>query len=140
MDYYYNQNKDYGYYDQPTHATGQAMASAALFLGIAAIATVWTLLLPVALGCTSIICAYLSKGFGQKLAGPARSGVTLAAAAMVMCAVIITMGVLAIMGNPAILVDYGRQMDQMVFDYYGQTTEALFGVSYEGIFARWVNQ
>jgi hypothetical protein len=139
MDYYYNQNKDYGYYDQPTHATGQAMATAALLLGIAAIATIWTLFAPIALGCLGIVCAYLSKGFGQKLVGNARAGVILAATAIALSAIIITASVVAIMNNPAILIDYGRQMDQMVFERYGQTSEALLGSSYEGIFTQWAN-
>jgi predicted PurR-regulated permease PerM len=140
MDYYYNQNKDYGYYEQPTHATGQAMATAALLLGIAAVATIWTLIAPIALSCASIICAYLSKGFGQRLGGSARTAVILAVAAIAMCAIVIIAGIAAIMANPALLIDYGRQMDQMVFDSYGQTTETLLGMSYEEVFARWVNQ
>jgi hypothetical protein len=140
MDYYYNQNKDFGYHDQPTHATGQAMATAALFLAIAAAATIWTLFVPIALGCASFICAYLSKGFGTKLVGNARTAMILAGTAIVMSAIVIMAGVAAIMANPTLLIDYGRQMDQMVFDSYGQTSEALLGMSYEEVFARFVNK
>jgi predicted PurR-regulated permease PerM len=140
MDYYYNQNEDYGYHDQPTHATGQAMATAALFLGIAAVATIWTLFMPLALGCMGFICAYLSKGFDQKLDGSARVGVSLAVAAIVLCAVVMTVGIVAIINDPSLLLDYGRQMDQMVFERFGQTTESLLGQSYEGVFTDFVSR
>jgi predicted PurR-regulated permease PerM len=143
MDHYYNQNEDFGYYDQPTHATGQAMATAALLLGIAATATIWTLFMPMALGCLGFICAYLSKGFEQKLAGNARVGVTMAATAIAISVVIMAAGIVAIMNEPSLAIDYGRQMDQMVFERFGQTTESLLGKSYEAVFAdffaSWVN-
>jgi ABC-type spermidine/putrescine transport system permease subunit I len=131
MDYFFNQRKDYGYYDQPTHPTGQTMANAALVLGIIALATFWTIYLPLVFGGLGIIFAYLSKGFQPKLTGYAKAGFSFSAVSFFISLVVIIASLIYALNNPAVLMDYARRFDQNMLQVYGQSTEAVMGTSYE---------
>lgn len=139
MDYFHNQNKNYGYYDQPTHPTGQMMATAALILGVAAISTCWTFYLPIALGCLGIVLALLSKGFERKLSGSAKMGILLSISGIVVSFVITMASTLYLIHNPDILLDFGRQTDLMTQQIYGQSSESLFGYSYEDMMLHFID-
>lgn len=133
MEYFYNQNKNYGYYDQPTHPTGQVMAAAAMMLGIASLSTCRTPYLPIVLGCIGGILALLSKGFERKLSGSAKIGLLCSVSGIVVSFVLTIAYIIYLINNPEVLMDYGRQTDQMIQQVYGQTSEILFGYSYENM-------
>ncbi len=133
MEYFYNQNKNHGYYDQPTHATGHVMATSAMILGVAALSTCWTFYLPIILGCLGWIAALLSKGFERKLSGSAKIGLLCAATAIVISFIFTLTSAIYLINNPEVLLDFGRQSDQMIQQVYGQSAEMVTGYSYEDI-------
>ncbi len=131
MEYFYNQNKNHGYYDQPTHPTGQAMATAALLLGVGALTTCWTFYLSIILGCLSITFAILSKGFEKKMFGSAKTGLLCAVLGIVIAFIMLVGSIVYLLQNPGVLLDFARQTDQMIQQMYGQSTETILGQSYE---------
>ncbi len=133
MEYFYNQNKNYGYYDQPTHPTGQVMAGAAMILGIAALSTCMTFYLPIVLGCIGGILALLSKGFDRKLSGSAKVGLLCSVGGIAVSLILTAVNIIYLVNNPEVLLDFGRQTDQTMQQVYGQSSEMLFGDSYENM-------
>ena len=111
MEYFFNQNKNYGYYDQPTHSTGQAMATAAMIAGILCIVTMWTLYLPIIIGGLGIIFAYLSKGFESKLSSNAKTGMVFSAGGVGICVIILLGGTIYLLNNPERFLEIARQID-----------------------------
>ncbi|MCL2254160.1 MAG: hypothetical protein FWC09_06915 [Lachnospiraceae bacterium] len=131
MNYFYNQNKNHGYYDQPTHPTGQTMATAALILGIVAVATFWTLYLPIVCGGLGLLFAYLSKGFEDRFSGQAKFAMIFAGAGFFISIAVIIGLVYNLTENPELMLDYGRQLDQLFLQMFGQSSQNMMGNSYE---------
>ncbi len=139
MEYYYNQNKNHGYYDQPTHPTGHAMATAALLLGVGALTTCWTFYFSIILGCLSITFALLSKGFEKKMFGSAKIGLICSVTGIVIAILMLAGSIIYLLQNPGVLLDFGKQTDQMIQQIYGQSTESILGQSYEDMMKQFVN-
>ena len=124
MEYFYNQNKNYGYHDQPTHATGHVLASVAMYAGIICIVTMWTLYIPIIVGGLGVIFAFLSQGFEKKLSNNAKTGMYLSAGGMLICLTILIGGSIYLLNNPERFLEMAIQLDRM-----GPAME--FGFSYE---------
>ena len=124
MEYFFNQNKNHGYYDQPVHPTGQVMASAAMFAGIICVVTMWTLYLPIVIGGLGVIFAFLSQGFEKKLSNNAKTGLFLSGAGVLICLSLLIGGSIYLMNNPERFLELAIQLDRM-----GPAME--FGFSYE---------
>jgi hypothetical protein len=113
VEYFYNQKKDYGYYDQPIHPTGQSMATAAMVAGIICIATFWTVYLPIVIGGLGMVFAFLSKGFEKKLSNNAKVGFIFSAIGFSACTIFLAVGIFYLLNNPERFVELGQQLDTM---------------------------
>lgn len=131
MDYFYNQNKNHGYYDQPTHNTGHALATASMILGVCALASCVTIYLSIFLGCLGLLFAFLSKGFDRKMLGSAKAGSICSVCGILFSLAIIVALILFILHDPSVLLDVGREYDQLFQERYGQSALSIFGYSYE---------
>ena len=140
MEYFYNQKKDYEYHEQPTHPTGHTMAAAALVMGICAVATFWTVYMPLFLGGLGVIFAILSQGFEKKMYSHAKTGLVLSVLGFVISIAIISFSLIYFLRDPSALLDYARGMDLRIMQRYGQSSEALMGASYESILEGWLGQ
>lgn len=135
MDYNNNQNTSFqGGYGQPSpsfHNPGLVMASVSLFLGLGAIFTLLTVFLPLAFGGLAVLLALLSKGYGKKMLTQARIGFTCGIGSICATVCILFSSLAFLLSNPDRLVEYGQQYDAMCEDVYGQSSEELFGFSFE---------
>ncbi|MCL2719246.1 MAG: hypothetical protein FWE14_10765 [Lachnospiraceae bacterium] len=132
MDYFFNQKKDHGYYDQPTHPTGQTMATAAMIAGILCVVTLWTLYLPIVIGGLGVIFAFLSLGFERKLSSNAKMGLIFSASGLAICVIILATSTFFLFNNPERFLEIGRQLDSM-----GPAAE--LGFSYEETVGQLIN-
>lgn len=109
----------------------RVMATAALILGISSVVFFQTVFIPFIFGGTAITLAILSKGYTRKMPSTAKVAVVFAGFSL--------SGALAVIGfvfylftvKPNILIDYGRQYDNIYRQVYGSTTEDALGMSYE---------
>lgn len=135
MDYNNNQNiPPYGGYNQQSpsfHNLGLTMASVSLFLGLGAVFTLLTVFLPLALGGLAILLALLSKGYGKKMLTQARIGFICGIGSFCVTVGIFISSFAVLFSNPDMLVEYGQQYDAMCENVYGQSSEELFGFSFE---------
>lgn len=138
MEYFYNQRKNYGYYDQPTHPTGQVMATAALASGIIAVFSLWTLYLPLVFGGLGLIFAFLSKGFEKKFINNAKIGLIFSASGFFISLLVILFSLVYLFNNPDALLNVGRQLDQMFLQTYGENSQSVFENSYEDMLRQFV--
>lgn len=130
MEYFYNQKKNYGYYDQPTHPTGQTMAMAAMIIGILSVVTLWTLYFSIVLGGLGLIFAFLSKGFEKKFSNNAKMGFAFSAAGFFVSVFILIIFLLVIFHNPERLMEAAQQIDLM---------NPQGGFSYEEVMRQFLN-
>lgn len=122
------------YYNQPVSKLtnpGLTMAVASLFLGVASLFTVLTVFLPLAFGGLAVLLAVLSKGFGKKMAIQAKTGFICGLAGVSATVVIFISSVAMLFSKPDMLVEIGQQYDAVCEDVYGQSSEDLFGFSFE---------
>lgn len=136
MDYFYNQNKNHGYLDQPVHRTGQTLATASLIMGVGALSTCWVFYLSFILGGLGITFAILSQGFERRMIPGGKTGLLLSVTGIGLALLIIFSTAVYLLGNPEIMLNFGREMDQMARQIYGQSAESLNGISYENIVQR----
>lgn len=128
---------DYNY--QKYASPGLPMATAAMFLGLAAMVTTMTVVLPFFFGGLAIILALLSKGYGKKMILQAKVGMICGIFGLVVVGVIIFSLFATIIRNPDMLIDIGRQYDAMYKSFYGQSFESLYGSSYEDIMRQYAD-
>lgn len=111
-------------------------AFAALILGVSALFSLFTVYLPLILGSLAILFALLSKGYGKKMAATAKIGFISAITGL---SLILS---LSLSVSPHCtyylqsltddqLLHYGSQIDQAIEMQLGQSTEEMFGTSYE---------
>ena len=139
MEYFYNQRKDHAYHEQPTHPTGQTMATAALTMGIVAALTFWTAYLPLVLGGLGVIFAFLSQGFEKKMTSQAKTGLCFSLIAFFAGITLIIVSIVSLLNDPSTLLAYGRGLDQYAMQRYGQSAETMMGMSYEAMFQQWLD-
>ena|GEM_PF-2157946 len=108
---YFNQGRDYGYYDQPTHPTGQKMSAAAMVAGIICLVTLWTLYLPIIVGALGVIFGFLSLGFEKKLSSNAKMGLIFSAVGFTACLTILLGGAFFLYHNPERFLEAARLLD-----------------------------
>lgn len=109
------------------------MATASLLLGAASIFTILSVFLPFILGGLAILLALLSKGYGRKMLTQAKIGLACGIGGFCITAVICVVSVGALLSDPEKLISFGRQYDAMMENTYGQSTEELYGESFEDI-------
>ena len=128
---------DYNY--QRRTSPGLPMATASMFLGLAAMFTTMTVFLPPLLGGLAIVTALLSKGYGRKMILQAKVGMILGIFALTVVAVIVFSILAMMISNPDLLIEIGRQYDAMYQNIYGQSFESLNGISYEDIMRQYAD-
>lgn len=128
---------DYNY--QRHTSPGLPMATASMFLGLAAMFTTMTVFLPPLLGGLAIVMALLSKGYGRKMILQAKVGMILGIFALTVVAVIVFSILAMMISNPDLLIEIGRQYDAMYQNIYGQSFESLNGISYEEIMRQYAD-
>ncbi|MDR2889600.1 MAG: hypothetical protein LBV33_07160 [Lachnospiraceae bacterium] len=133
MEYFYNQNKNHGYLDQPVHPTGQSMAMAALLMGIGALTTCWFFYVSIVFGGLGIIFALLSKGFAPRMPVNGKAGLSISIAGIALSIIILVGSLIFMINNPDILLQLGRDIDDMNMQLYGQSSESILGYSYVGL-------
>lgn len=127
-------------YNYQKHASpGLSMATAAMFLGLAAMVTTMTVFLPLLLGGLAIVLALLSKGYGRKMMIQAKVGMICGIFGLASACVIIFSSFAAIIRHPDMLINVGRQYDAMYENFYGQTYESVYGYSYEDIMRQYAD-
>lgn len=127
-------------YNYQRHASpGLPMATAAMFLGLAAMITTMTVFLPPLLGGLAIVMALLSKGYDKKMMLQAKIGMICGIFALVVVAVIIFSVLATMISNPDLLIELGRQYDAMYESIYGQPFKSLNGISYEDIMRQYAD-
>lgn len=135
MDYNNNQNTSfqggYGQQSPSFHNPGLLLASVSLFLGLGAVFTLLTVFLPLAFGALAVLLALLSKGYGKKMLSQARIGFTCGIGSLCATVCILVSSIAVLLSNPDRLIEYGQQYDTMCEDVYGQSSEELFGFSFE---------
>lgn len=128
---------DYNY--QKYASPGLSMATAAMFLGLAAMVTTMTVFLPLILGGLAIILALLSKGYGRKMIIQAKVGMICGIFGLAVVGVIIFSVLATMISNPDLLIQIGQQYDAMYENLYGQSFESLNGYSYEDIMRQYAD-
>lgn len=128
---------DYNY--QKYASPGLPMATAAMFLGLAAMVTTMTVILPLFLGGLAIILALLSKGYGKKMILQAKVGMICGIFGLVVAGVIIFSVLATMISNPDLLIQIGQHYDAMYENLYGQSYESLNGYSYEDIMRQYAD-
>ena len=118
---------------QNFHTPGLGMASASLLLGLAAVFTTMAVFPPIICGSLAILFALLSKGYGKKMITQAKIGLACAVGSICMTAVMFFASFALILSEPDILIEFGKQYDAACESLYGQTSEEMFGDSYEDI-------
>lgn len=118
---------------------GLAMATAAMFLGFAAMITTMTVFLPLLLGGLAVILALLSKGYGKKMILQARVGMICGIFGLAVTGIIIFSLFATLISNPERLIEVGQQYDAMYETYYGQSFESINGYSYEDIMRQYAD-
>lgn len=127
-------------YNYQKHASpGLSMATAAMFLGLAAMVTTMTVFLPLLLGGLAIILALLSKGYGKKMIIQAKVGMICGIFGLVVVGVIIFSVLATMISNPDLLIQIGQQYDAIYENLYGQSFESLNGYSYEDIMRQYAD-
>lgn len=127
-------------YNYQKHASpGLSMATAAMFLGLAAMVTTMTVFLPLLLGGLAIILALLSKGYGKKMIIQAKVGMICGIFGLAVVGVIIFSVLATMISNPDLLIQIGQQYDAMYENLYGQSFESLNGYSYEDIMRQYAD-
>ena len=110
-------------------------AFAALILGVSALFSLFTVYLPLILGSLAILFALLSKGYGKKMAATAKIGFISAITGLSLILSILAVGITSLYLLFATSTDdqlhYGSQIDQAIEMQLGQSTEEMFGTSYE---------
>lgn len=122
---------DYNYQKSP--ASGLPMATASMFLGLAAIITTMTIVFSPVLGGLAIVLALLSKGYSKKMVLQARIGMICGIFGLVVVCVIIVSLIATLINNPDLMIEIGQQYDAMYQNLYGQSFESVNGISYEDI-------
>lgn len=115
------------------------MATAALFLGVGAMVTFWTVYLPMVFGGLGIILAILSMGFERKLYSQARTAIAFSAIGLVISFAIIFTTIVGFLQNPNTLMDIARQYDMRFMQTYGQSSDEVMGNSYENMLQQFYN-
>lgn len=110
---------------------GLNMASTSLFLGVAAICTAMTVFMPLLFGSLAIVFALLSKGYGKKMLTQAKVGFICGLGSFCITTAMFVSSFIMLISNPDILVEVGRQYDATCKAMYGQTSEEMFGYSFE---------
>lgn len=118
---------------QNFHTPGLGMASASLLLGLAAVFTTMAVFPPIICGSLAILFALLSKGYGKKMITQAKIGLACAVGSICMTTVMFFASFALILSEPDILIEFGKQYDAACESLYGQTSEEMFGDSYEDI-------
>lgn len=126
----YNHNRP----NAPLHFPGAGMAAASLFLGLGAVFTALTVFLPLVLGGFAVLFALLSKGYGKKMVTQAKVGMGCALAGIGLTAAMFVSSLVTVLNHPDILVQIGQQYDAVCEDMYGQSSEEIFGYSFEKMF------
>lgn len=118
-------------------------AFAALILGVSALFSLFTVYLPLILGSLAILFALLSKGYGKKMAATAKIGFISAITGLSLILSILAVGITSLYllfatSTDDQLLHYGSQVDQAIEMQLGQSTEEMFGTSYEDIMGQLV--
>ena len=111
-------------------------AFAALILGVSALFSLFTVYLPLILGSLAILFALLSKGYGKKMAATAKIGFISAITGLSLILSLLAVGITSLYllfatSTDDQLLHYGSQIDQAIEMQLGQSTEEMFGTSYE---------
>lgn len=122
-----------------SHNPGSIMASVAMFLGIAAVFTIFTVYLPLIFGSLAIILAILSKGYGRKLMVTAKVGIGTAIGSLSIITFMMGSVIALLFSSSANdLIKMGQQIDQYYEHQTGVTLEDTIGESYEDIMKQYV--
>ena len=113
------------------------MAMAALLVSIGAVSTFWSVYLPFIFGSIAIILALLSKGSEKKMLTQAKTAIGCSIGGFVITIAVIISSLTFLISNPSILVEYGKQYDQVCEQIYGQSTEDIMGFSYEDMMSEY---
>lgn len=143
MDYNNNEQNTYNNSNRlnaPLHFPGAGMAAASLFLGLGAVFTTLTVFLPLAFGGFAILFALLSKGYGKKMVIQAKVGMGCALAGIGVTAFMFISSFVTVFSNPDILVEIGQQYDAVCEDMYGQSSEEIFGYSFEDMLGEYADK
>ncbi len=135
MEYDKNGNRAEGVHHYP----GSSMATAAMFLSLAAIFSIFTIYLPLVFGSIAIILAILSKGYGKKLLPTAKVGISIGIGSISLILVIFASAVsLLLTSSGDSLIKLGQQLDSQYEKQTGTQLEDIFGQSYEDIMKEYV--
>lgn len=117
---------------------GQTMATVSLILGIVSIFTIFTVYIPLICGSLAIILAILSKGYGKKMLGIAKAGITTGIVGITLIITVIVIVISSLLNLISTLsaeemIEFGRQFDEQFEQQTGQEIEDVAGTSYEEI-------
>ena len=124
----------YGYPYPPSYKMpGKSLATASMILGIISILStiLMTLYIPMILGSIAIVLAILSKGSKNNMPGQATAGIVCGAGGLVVNVGIFTAALVFVFSHPEILQETARTYDTFLEQYYGESTEEMFGQSIE---------
>lgn len=129
---YNNQPNNYNY-PPMLHPTGSNFATAAMILGLLAIATtmIFPIYLPFIFGSLSILFALLSKGNVPTLSGKAITGIISGAVGIGINMAIIIAAFFLILSKPKLMIDTAKTYDDMIEQMYGVPSEEILGESME---------
>lgn len=119
---------------------GQPLATASMFLGIAAVFTMFTIYLPLVFGSLAILFALLSKGYGRKLLASAKVGIISGGCGLaVISSVLGILTAFFLLSSGDELIQMGRQLDQQFETRTGVPLEEIMGESYEDLMTDFVS-
>ena len=125
------ENQSYNEYNASFHNPGRTMASAALLFGVGSVFTTATVFLPLIFAGLSVVFALLSKGYGKKMLTQAKVGLISGLAGLGITAAMFISSFALLISNPDILTEVGAQYDAACEAVYGQSSEEIFGYSFE---------
>lgn len=119
---------------------GQNFAMIALILGTGCLFTFFTVYLPIVMGSLAIILAVLSKGYGKKMLLTAKIGMISAICSLTMLLSVIGLTFTFIVSSDReALTDTGRILDEQIESQMGDTSEEIFGISYEELMEQYAD-
>lgn len=111
---------------------GQNFAMISMILGTGCLFTFFTVYLPIFMGSLAIILAVISKGYAKKMLMTAKIGMISAISCLaVLLSIFILVFTFLFSSDRTQLTNTGRMLDKQIESQMGDSTEDIFGVSYE---------
>ena len=125
------ENQSQNEYNASFHNPGNKMALVSLIFGVGSVFTTATVFLPLFFAGLSVVFALLSKGYGKKMLTQAKVGLISGLVGLAMTIVMFISSFALLISNPEILTEIGAQYDATCEMMYGQSSEEMFGYSFE---------